>query len=378
MILFLNTILTPNPPLPPFNDVNLQKVNYPYDRGNLPQYDQMDILKYSLSSLSVAYPWSRVILKIELEGEYLIRKEELLNFIKDEFKEFDLILEWKRNCFQNEWIETYKLLQDELIWFCCNHDHIFLDNSPNYLYNIVNDLKSNPRYPLIALGFSHLPENIRMAKMGMHLPPHNPKSYLIEKNQLSVDSTIHDSIMVITKEVYKQWWCEGDLKGGYFPRPETHYGISIGWIKPMPLLRYIIPLKEICRHFDGYGHSSIPKSHCPSLDIPPGFFENNMKIHYGYDDYKEGWVNINPKNTHYKADNLEGTDYRFEIKSLPYFWEKRISKIDINSNIDEQEMLEYFLESILRIIYTSNDYEIDKEVEDKILSNYLKPYNFTL
>ena len=91
MILLLNTIFTEQPPVPPFNNANLQRVYYKYNRGNLSDPDQIDIFKYSLASLAVAYPWSKVILKIELEGEYLIRKEELLNFIKDEFKEFDLI-----------------------------------------------------------------------------------------------------------------------------------------------------------------------------------------------------------------------------------------------------------------------------------------------
>ncbi len=281
MILFLNIILTNNPPLSPFPYSDLKRVNYSYDRGNLSKYNQVDIFKYSLSSLSIAYPWSRVIIKVELEGEYISRKNELEKYIKNEFKNFDLILNWKRNEYQQDWIETYNSLNDELIWFCCNHDHIFIDNSVEYLKTLVENLPKRKEYPYVALGFSHFPECIRWAKRGMHLPPHNPTSYKIEDNCISVDSTIHDSIMIITKQVYYEWWCKYDLKGGYFPRPESHYGITIGWIEPMPLLRFIIPLKEICRHFDGYGHSQITNNQCPSLDIPPGFFEHNMKIRYG-------------------------------------------------------------------------------------------------
>ena len=378
MILFLNIILTSNPPIPPYPSTNLTRVYYPYDRGLLPNYNQIDILKYSLASLAVAYPWSRVILKIKLENEYLDRKQELKNFIKKEFKNFDLILEWERNTTQQDWINSYNLLNDDLIWFCCNHDHIFIDNSTEYLQNLLTQVKLDKNYPMVAIGFSHFPENIMWAKRGMHLPPHDPSSYLIEKDYISVDSTIHDSIMIITKKVYHEWWCDGDLKGGYFPRPETHYGISIGWIKPMPILRYIIPLKEICRHFDGYGHSKIPNNNCPALDIPSGFFINDIKIRYGYDDYKEGWVNINPKNQTYRADSLKGTDYRFELNSLPLIWKDKISIMDCNPNINQEEMITYFIESILKMIHVFTEFDIDQEVEAKIIKEYLKTYPYTL
>jgi hypothetical protein len=375
MILFLNTILTDNPPLPPYPNAGLNRVHYPYNRGNLSNYNQIEVFKYSLASLSIAYPWSRVIIKVKLENKYLDRKIELKNFIEDTFKNFDLILEWERNEYQQDWINTYELLNNDLIWFCCNHDHIFIDSSTEYLSSVVNQIKLDKRYPMIAMGFSHFPEHIMWAKRGMHLLPHDPSSYLIEDKYMSVDSTIHDSIMIITKDVYYKWWCEESLNGGYFPRPETHYGISIGWIKPMPILRYFIPFKEICRHFDGYGHSNISNDNCPALDIPPGFFEHDIKVRYGYDDYKEEWVNINPKNQLYKADNNSGVDYRFEIDSLPLVWRNKISTIDCNPNLDQEEMITYFLESILKMIYVSSEFEIDKEAETKILNEYLKTYS---
>ena len=61
------------------------------------------------------------------------RKDELKSFIESEFQDFDLVLEWKRNETQQDWINTYNLLDDELIWFCCNHDHIFMDSSTEHL-----------------------------------------------------------------------------------------------------------------------------------------------------------------------------------------------------------------------------------------------------
>jgi hypothetical protein len=374
MILFLNIILTDNPPISPYPNINLTRTYYSYDRGNLSKYDQLDIFKYSLSSLAVAYPWSRVIIKVTLENKYLKRKQELDEFIKQQFKGFDLILDWKRNELQQDWINSFFLLNDDLIWFCCNHDHIFIDSEVEYLKYLTDKLRTSSNFPWVTCGFSHFSENIRMAKSGLHLDPRNPDSYKIEDRYITLDSTIHDSIQIITKHVYQDWWCRFDFQGGIFPRPESHWGISIGNVIPMPIIRYHIPCKEIVRHFDGYGHSQISNYNCPALDIPPGFFENDLKIRYGYNDYKEGWVNINPKNEHYYAHDLTGTDYKFELDSIPLFWKSRISVIDTNPDVDREEMLNYYLKSILELIYTSNEWEIDKEVENIILNEYLKNY----
>ena len=59
-------------------------------------------------------------------------------------------------------------------------------------------------------------------------------------------------------------------------------------------------------------------------------------------------------------------------------WKGRISEIDSNYNIDEEEMLQYRLKSVLEMIYTSEYYVIDKEVEEKILNKYLKQFNYTI
>ena len=113
------------------------------------------------------------------------------------------------------------------------------------------------------------------------------------------------------------------------------------------------------------------------IDIPTGFFEKNIKIRYGYDDYKDGWVNINPKNPYYYAYDKLGTDYKFTLNDLPLIWKDKISVVDSN-NIDDEEMLQYRLKSVLEMIYTSDQFPIDKEVETKILNKYIEKYNYSL
>jgi hypothetical protein len=59
---------------------------------------------------------------------------------------------------------------------------------------------------------------------------------------------------------------------------------------------------------------------------------------------------------------------------LPLVWKSRISVVDSNPDINEEEMIQYRLKSILEIIYTHPYYEpyIDKELENKILHKYLE------
>lgn len=347
-------------------------------RENLKSFSNFDIFKYSLASLAVAYPWSKVILKISLDDIYKPRQQELEDFIKNEFENSNLILEWKRNEFQNDWKQTYDLLDNNLIWFYCNHDHIFFDSNNSYLSKLVELIKEEQ---LCSIGFSHFPEAVRTIKQGLYSYP-NPifpyqqdPTYTIEDNYTWVNSINFDSIQIITKELYKKWWFEGEFNHIKLPRPD-YFGIGLAEIKPVPVHKTIIPLKEICRHFDGYQHiqPAITNNQCPAIDIPPGFFENDIKIRYGYNDYKEGWVNINPTNPNYYAYDKTGTDYKFTLEDLPLVWKSRISFVDLNPNINEEEFLQYRLKSILEMIYTSEYYIIDKEVEEKILNEYLKNY----
>ena len=370
MILFCNTYITETSAL---NSWNYKKE---IPRQNLKSFSNFDIFKYSLASLAVAYPWSKVILKISLDEIYKSRQKELEDFIKNEFKDFNLILEWQRNEYQNDWKNSYEILDDNLIWFYCNHDHIFFDSSTSYLEELVNEIKNEE---LCSLQFSHWPENIRTARQGLNslatLIPQKALNYKIHSNYISNETTNFDSIQIITKDLYYKWWFEGEFNHIKLPRPDF-FGIGLAEIKPVPLHKTISPLKEICRHFDGYQHVNPPitNNQCPAIDIPNGFFEKDIKIRYGYDNYKEGWTNINPKNPNYYAYDKSGTDYKFTLEDLPLVWRSRISFIDSNPNINEKEMLQYRLKSILEMIYTSEYYIIDEEVQDMILNKYLNQF----
>lgn len=367
MILFCNTFITETKPFGKGKVV----------RGNLKAFSNFNIFKYSLASLAVAYPWSKVILKISLDEIYKPRQKELEEFIKDEFKGFKLHLEWERNVYQNDWKRDYDLLDNDLIWFYCNHDHIFFDSSQDYLISLVEKMRNEK---MCSLHFSHWPEWIRSAKSGGESPPFDPSTYQIYDDHLSIMSTNFDSIQIITKDLYYEWWCTGDFNHVRLPRPDF-FGIGLAEIKSVPNHKLIIPLKEICRHFDGYQHRHdypITNDQCPAIDIPLGFFDNNIKIKYGFDDYMYNYTNINPVSKDYYAYDTNGTDYKFTLDDLPLVWKSRISSIECDPNIDKKTHIQYRLKSVLEMMYTSEHFEIDEEVEEKVLSSYLKPFNYTI
>jgi len=370
------------------------------DRGNLPNYNKLDILKYCLSSLAVAYPWKRAIINAELDGPYKTEQnlKELEEYVKNEFKNTDLIYSPKRNIHQGDWVNTYELINDDLILFQCNHDHIFIDSSTDYIQQLASLYNKYPNNFYIAL--SHLPEHLRMSKCGYidisrgETTPNSPWiDVKVEDNHICITRESFDSMAIMSKQVYENWFLDGYWDNLKFPpntfktgkvelgRAEGAGVIGLGEIKrylhlPILNLNHIVPFRELFRHFDGYFHQFISTNQCPALDIPVGFFENDIKIRYGYDDYKEGWININPKNSNYYAHDITGADYKFTLHDLPLVWKSKISTIDSNSQIDEEEMIQYRLKSVLEMIYNSQYYNpyIDEELQNKVLEHYLFSY----
>jgi hypothetical protein len=378
------------------------------DRGNLRTENKIDIAKYTLSSLAKFYPWKRAIIKIQLDEDYYSEENEknLEKFIREEFEGIDLIYSNKRNLIQQDWIDTYSLINDELIHYCCNHDHVALNNSIEYTQQLIENVKNNNKGEYITISYSSWPEFIRFAKSGYmdhheSFPSNLNKNYKLEENYVSYEGHCYDSIHIISKNLYEDWFLKHNwddvlhlfpphiFKSNHIELPRTD-GVGIiglGELRerllhsPTHIQKIIVPYKELARHFDGYFYQGITNNQVPALDIPLGFFENNIKIRYGYDDYKEGWTNINPKNNYYYAYDKSGTDYKFTLEELPLFWKSRISVIDSNPNIDEEEMIQYRLKSVLEMLYTdAHIYPtkyypyIDKELETNVINEYLKQY----
>jgi len=373
MVLLFNVFLT----------VSKANQNVIYDRGNLPGNSKLDITKYSLASLAKAYPWSKAIINIELDSNCYSKEDNknIYDFITNEFKDIEFVYSSKRCELQKEWQALYDVINSDLIFYLGNHDHIFIDSDNSYLKDLIKIAK---KYKNSTIVTSHFPENIRWAKSGyIELNETTPRKlnngYKVNDNYLSYEGICIDSLNIITKSLYYDWFFTGNWGDEVkLPRTDGIGGIDLLKIRNylgvnLPLQKIIIPYKEQLRHFDGYMHQRITNDTCPSLTIPDGFFENKIKVRYGYNDYKKGWVNINPQNQNYYASDKNGVDDKITLDDLPLFWKGKIIDIDINSNINEEEMIQYKLQSRLQMVYSDERYNpyVDDEVQQKVLDTYL-------
>ena len=87
---------------------------------------------------------------------------------------------------------------------------------------------------------------------------------------------------------------------------------------------------------------------CPPLFIPEGFFESDIKILYGSDERKSGYVNVNPAARNYSVLDSDGVDPKCTLEDLPLFWRSRISKIEYGLKLDSVSLLRHRNEEVLK------------------------------
>jgi hypothetical protein len=357
------------------------------DRGTLSKSSKLDITKYSLSSLASMYSWKKAIINVELDLKVYKEQDyiDLENFINTEFLNIEVIYSRKRATLQKEWIDICQKLNSNFVFYLGNHDHIFVDSNNEHLVKLLEVAETNyGQYSTLVM--SHWPENIRWAKSGyigldQSIPTKLNKNYRIDENNLYYQDISIDSLNILNREILKDWILTGNWGLRSVPRMDGIGKDSILTIRqaigiPLPEQEIIIPFKEQLRHFDGYMHQRISNNVCPALSIPDGFFTKQIKIRFGYDDYKDGWVNINPIKENYRAYNTNGVDDKILLEDIPLFWKDKIIEIDKNPAIDEEIMIQHRLVSILNMVYSDSRYNpyIDKEVEIKVLNEYIKNY----
>jgi hypothetical protein len=134
----------------------------------------------------------------------------------------------------------------------------------------------------------------------------------------------------------------------------------------------VFPKFEICRHYDGYMHTAIHQApytlnakDIPPLFIPLGFFENNSHIKYGFSDYDDSAININPLVSHYSfEDGASKTDLKMSIDQIPYFWRhlpiiknnsQSMTKLKLAAMLEDYRILNLWPHSLLgRLKYEFN------------------------
>ena len=352
MILFFNVYLTNEAP----KGHGTGFVN----RENAKFSDKLDVFKYNLASLSKIYSWKKVIINCKLDEHFLTREEEFHNFVKAEFDGIDLHLRNYRNETQNQWKSDYALLDDNLIWFSCNHDHIFIDTNLEYFNSIIDEYKNIDEY--FSIRVSHWQECISEASRFRALSSYN---HALHEKYLSYNIPHLDSIQIISKQTYYHWWFDFTLPDKNWGRPD-YFENYINQFAPIKHGLWIVPYREWCRHFDGYQQCLYPydNTKVSVLEIPDGFFENNIKIYYG-PNYREGYTNIDPYSKTTKVTSETKCNLNIDEGSIPLFWLPRITEF-----VNEYSDKTLTTKSINKSRILSSLYDVGFEIQNLIRKNY--------
>ncbi len=309
MILFYNVCITP--------DASNYKINY--IRKNLPIFDKIEILKYSLSSMA-AIPWTKAFINIQLESYYKVFLHDIENYVEKEFKNINYFFNNKRASSLKEWQKyaNVMLQNSEIIFYCGNHDHIFLSPTLKTLKESEKLLKdSDDLFDVIV--FSH------------RAYFHNNGSNIYDKYSIKKHNYL-EAIICIKPLAFWEFWYSFDVGNYHMPRSDWDNTKNqfIEW-------NYISFHEILCEHFDGSSFTdNYPINYDPPLVIPAGFFENNIKINFGFEN-KENYFNINPLSRYHKCKDISGVDAYWTLDNIPLFWKNRISDVQINSELNYDE-----------------------------------------
>ncbi|MBR9701510.1 hypothetical protein GOV13_01170 [Candidatus Pacearchaeota archaeon] len=359
MILYFDNLIT-NIPLNPGVYTKLDSV-----RDSCKAYsnkDRYDVTLYTLASYA-EIDWDEVVIVYEFGEDMIEKKEEFERFVKDFWPNAHIFYGRSDNQkkFQKR-MNFINKLNGEWVFYAGNNDHPFVAPNKKILNSCLDKAKQlSKKHKFISVVYCHFWEAYHTSKKGsayreyMALKP----KILEETPEYFVDffyEIYGDTIQIFNKKMINYMVFSEDLGEGKFRKIE-----EMTWHDKMKRKRVdqiaVVPKEVICDHFDGYGHTvnsafPVPVEYFPPLFIPKGFFENNIKIRYGYKDYKEGWVNINPLIEKYSFEDEKGTDMKISIDEIPLFWKKRISKIDINPNLNK-EVVEERVRAIKKLMRNS-------------------------
>lgn len=314
MILLFNVCITPSS----------SSCNIKYDRGLLPEFSKIDILKYCISSLSVI-PFSEAIINIELQSYFKIFEQDVKKYVSEQFKNIKFIYSDRRAKSQKDWQKINNQLSsksDPLLWYCGNHDHIFMAPDLDVIGSIENKLLNSPDLTYIV--YAHQAE--------FH-------GSIIQDQDFSYLYLPHLHAMCCLKiNNFIEFWSSFDAGDFFIPRTEWFISDSEK-DKYISILNWNVfcPHKRCCDHFDGYSHK-LPTDYFQPLSIPVGFFDNKLRIKFG-GERADGYFYINCFKKHSFFDP-NGTDAYWSEEDIPLFWRDKIIETTYDSDYDLVEALE--------------------------------------
>jgi hypothetical protein len=339
LILYFDSYITDIPLNPQFQSSN---DNVRESCSNYEMPSKLDIAKYTLASYA-QYEWDHVLIKYEVDdvNDYKVLDKYILELFPSAIifnKRSDSFAEFQKS------LKIINSFADNWIFYTGDNDQPWIGSTADYvdeLISIASNYESKFQYisipcthysETLSLGTKNSPMNLRFGRDIVNIESNSKAKVILRKQG---DNT---STQIVNKNLLNYWFSSKKYPNERIIRSED---VRYLFLTSNQLL--VLPKEEICAHFDGYSHTQgtnieIMNYQIPPLFIPQGFFTENIKICYGYDDYREGWVNINPLKNKYIFEDKNGADLKTELDKLPLFWNNKIAELDINTDIDLKQL----------------------------------------
>jgi len=309
---------------------NQVRSNYTYRHQS-----KLDITKYTLASYSILH-WDKVIIRYEIEDGK--RSLDFEDYCKELFP--FCIIENERSDTAKKFVDAITKYCDdnEFIFYSSDNDQVYINSRefPRKLLNVSDKISRVHRNSSVSIVYSHFTESINSVShqnmlWGTYCGLTFKKIY---EDDLCIavktNKFVGDSMYILKAKDLKEVFLKSPNRGRVVRMEDT--GLNLSRHHEQIL---IIPKEEMCRHYDSQFHRPRTGMNMNSfiqepLFIPEGFFEKNIRIRYGYDDRKNGFVNINPLYDTVCTTNSSHPDLNILLEDIPLFWKSRISNIDIN------------------------------------------------
>jgi hypothetical protein len=292
-----------------------------------------DISRYSLMSYRHV-PWKSAVLRIECQNP---AHEAIYDEMRAVFPNGDI--QRSRSADAKTYFQAISdsgIPDDDWLFFMPNNDHPFLAK-PELLAGVMRDADeaaARLKPGIITIAYSHFTETANFFRPSHHewgaygdvyprLLYETPHAWVIRLDRMLLDST----------HIYRagdlKWIFGSTRKTGRLIRPEdTEFYLTQQRDHVM-----VVPKHELCRHYDGSKHLL---DKVPPLFIPDGFFSSTMRVRYGHDTPREGWIHVNPRADRFSYQAPDGVDLKNVLEDLPAFWDGRIAELDVNPAFPKQ------------------------------------------
>ena len=238
------------------------------------RYDRLEVFKWSIRSYANLTSLRRAFLFVELDKDYAAEKPQVEAFLRALLGERLALLEFSRVSSKSKWQDVFsKHFQDyddeDIIWFLQNDDHPWVDMDESVWKEGLRRMKDDPSqykslYP------SHWPEVMKLSgKIGERVE--------VCGSYIRTTMTLLDAVQVMNFAWFRHLLTEVRWKINHTRidfmfmdsriwsgKPKTCPGAFLGSYQTI-----YIPLREICRKFDGYQAQNIPPQDVPWLVLPP-------------------------------------------------------------------------------------------------------------